>query len=260
MTLSTLESWKFWSDILAVGLALATAAAGVLALYFGVRVSAMKDAEANRFRDESRVAIAAADARAAEAREKAATAEQGTAKAVADAAEANRLAESFRLDIAQANERAASANETAERERLARLQLEARLAPRALTPTQQQSIGSALKKFGVLTVQVFTCSDVAEVGQIGSAVTSSMGAAGWRVAVAKVMGGNFTVTGIALALAKDAPSSTRKAAEALVAELQRDDVSSAIVKESIDDIQKAIAATFGSTVEHPDLFVLIGNK
>src|SRR4051812_24310686 len=105
MTLARLETFKFVADIAAVTLAVLTAAAGVFALYFSSRVSAVKDAELLLFQNESNIKVSAAEARSAEANTK--------------AAEANRIAESFRLDIAKANERAAEANAVAERERLA---------------------------------------------------------------------------------------------------------------------------------------------
>lgn len=70
MTLSAIESAKFWADITAVTLAVLTAAAGVFAWYFSSRLAAAKDAELSRFQAESRVAILSAEARAAEANEK----------------------------------------------------------------------------------------------------------------------------------------------------------------------------------------------
>jgi hypothetical protein len=62
-----------------------------------------------------------------------------SAKAASDSASAK--AECFRLDIAKANERAAEANE---QEHLARVQLEARIAPRGLPAEEQADITSEL--------------------------------------------------------------------------------------------------------------------
>jgi chromosome segregation ATPase len=111
---------------------------------------------------EAEAEIAKAHAESRDAVARVSVAEAKVAEAQRGAAEASAKAESFRLDIARANERAAQANETAERERLARLQLEAQLAPRVLTTEQQQTIAAALRPLGRFSVQVFWYADTTE--------------------------------------------------------------------------------------------------
>src|SRR2546428_2288570 len=56
-------------------------------------------------------------------------------------------AEIARKDIAEAHARAAEANQKAEEEKLARVKIEEKLAPRHLSAEQQRRIVSALKPF-----------------------------------------------------------------------------------------------------------------
>ena len=88
MSLRFLEWASYLTGVFAVGLTAAAAVAGVLTWYFSSKLANMKDAAFDRFKEESKVAVAEATARAAEA------------------------------------------NRTAEEEKLARVKLETRLAPR----------------------------------------------------------------------------------------------------------------------------------
>lgn len=256
MTLSSLEFWKSFFEIGAVVLLFATALAGALVWYFTARVSRAKDAESALFRQESIAAISAAEARSAEAHEKAATAEHGTAKALVDAAEANRVAESFRLDIAKANERAAQANEIAEKERLARLQLEAKLAPRRLSPKQQGSIAAVLK--GAFVAQIFIYADTTEVQQIGDEIASALSSAGWSIGFGKATGG-IMVTGVAIAIGRDASAPLKAAAARLVVELERNGISASLLDKPMEDIPGP-GMIFGSQVPNPQIRIMIGSK
>lgn len=120
---------------------------------------AKKDAaDANRLAGEANDRAGKAQERAAaleksaeEARKETQALRLTVADANARAEEAKTIAEGFRLDIAKANERAAHAvseaarfNEIAERERLARVKLEAQLAPRRLTEEQRSKLRAEL--------------------------------------------------------------------------------------------------------------------
>ncbi|MBG1233991.1 hypothetical protein [Aestuariivirga litoralis] len=67
-------------------------------------------------------------------------------------------------DIAEANERAAQANLVAENEKLARLKLEAQLAPRSIVQAQQEELSAKLSSFKsqVVTLQVSPATSEAE--------------------------------------------------------------------------------------------------
>jgi hypothetical protein len=95
------------------------------------------------------------------------------AQATRDAEVARRDAESFQLDIARANEHAAEANKKAEEERLARLKIEERLAPRRMSAQQTTTLVRDLKPLNGHRVTIFFISGDLEaatfVDQLGSA-------------------------------------------------------------------------------------------
>ena len=132
MNLSFLEIAAFWSNIAVVVGGLLAAAGAVFALYYNSRLEAIKDAELGKFQTESRVAIASAEARAAEANEKA-------AGATATAAHADERAGKREIEAAQQRERAANAQRDL-------LVLQERTKPRRLSATEQSALTSALKQ------------------------------------------------------------------------------------------------------------------
>src|SRR5882762_2929192 len=58
----------------------------------------------------------------------------------AEIARLNKDAEALKLDVAKANERSSEANRIAEQEKLARLKIEERLAPRSLSKEQSDKL------------------------------------------------------------------------------------------------------------------------
>ena len=80
------------------------------------------------------------------------------AETIAQELEISRLkkdAEGFSLDIARANERSSEANRIAEQERLARLKIEERLAPRRINADQRARLVTGLKPLSGKTVSLF---------------------------------------------------------------------------------------------------------
>ena len=236
------------------------------------RISGIKEADANLEQQRMGKELAAAVARGKEADARIAEAQRGVAEANTRAtkaqeslalaeqhsAEANAKAEGFRLDIAKANERAASANETAERERLARLQLEARLAPRVLTPDQQRLIAANLRLLGSFAAQMFWYSDITEVTRISDNIGSTLVAAGWTTAGAHAQGG-VIVSGIVVAVGRNATANLRTAADRLVSELVRNGVPATFTPTPLEDIP-APGMSFGNTVPNPQIRIMIGTK
>lgn len=94
----------------------------------------------------------------------------------------------FQLEISQSNERsaeanekAAEANETAERERLARIELQEKVAWRTLDKKQWQALISSLSVFaGQLGECSFLSSDM-EAFSFSSEIATALRAAKWRV-------------------------------------------------------------------------------
>ncbi len=107
-----------------------------------------------------------------------AKANQGAAEALKQAARAEENLGNARKDAALANERAAEANKIAEGERLARLKIEQRLAPRKLNDDQQKRIEAKVKPFAN-TAYELAVNPVPEAVDLLSTIDTVLRAAGW---------------------------------------------------------------------------------
>lgn len=87
----------------------------------------------------------------------------------------------LRKDTADANARAAEANQKAEQERLARIQLEAKIADRVLTPDQQSHIASDLKAASLegQHATIVWYSESFEAAKFASQIEGAVKSAGW---------------------------------------------------------------------------------
>jgi hypothetical protein len=148
-------------------------------------------------------------ARIAEAKTLAARAEEGTARALADAAQASAKAEGFRLDIAKANA-------TAEHERLARLQLEARLADRVITADQRTRLRAAFSPLKGETVEVGVFGDSVEIANVWNAIRECLASAGVLLQSFSPLGGGAGIRGILVGVGPNASPATKTAATSLV--------------------------------------------
>lgn len=164
--------------------------------------------------------LAEANARASEANARAKEAEAKVASADAASKDAVAKVASAEARIAEANRAAAEANVIAERERLARLQLEARLADRDLTPTQQNRIILALSKFPHTNIDAVFWGDTFEIKQIGGSILECLRRAGWTVNAESALGGGGTVRGILVGVKPNSDSQTVEAANQLISQLQ----------------------------------------
>lgn len=130
-------------------------------------LDAAKEHEARTERDRVRTDLA-------KAQESLGLAEQHSA-------EADAKAEGFRLDIAKANERAAEANRIAEQERLARRQLERRLADRILLPQQVQAFSASLSFAKGVGVDIGVLGQILEIANFTKQIADALRAAGIAV-------------------------------------------------------------------------------
>jgi hypothetical protein len=226
--------WNKWYLILGAGTVIVTALAGGTAAYFQyvavvkARLLADAEAELGRLREKDKdLQIADARARAGNAEAHLAEANERTALARREAAEASAKAEGFRLDIANANERAAGANRIAESERLARVQLEIRLAPRTLTAEQHGQLVAMLSPFAKTAVAVIRFGDTQEVQNIGSSVANCLRKAGWTVNLSTALGGGGNVTGMLIGVRANSDQKTQRAAVALISGLTSIGISAA---------------------------------
>ncbi len=112
-------------------------------------------------------------------------------------------AEKAKSEIAKAQAQAAQANEKAESERLARVQLEARLADRKLTKEQQERLVSLLEPFRDTEVDVVVLGDTSEIRLIGMTLLECLNKAGWKVYQGYGSGGGVVVKGILVGVRSD---------------------------------------------------------
>jgi hypothetical protein len=160
---------------------------------------------------ESKIADSDARVKSAEAQVASSMARSGEAVAQVKTADAR---------IAEAQRDAARANETAERERLARVQLEARLADRTLSPQQQTTLTATLAPFRGVSIDAVTFGDTTEIGRIAGILIGAFQRAGWVVHTAQAGGGERTVTGILIGTRPGSDANIARAANVLVSTLQ----------------------------------------
>lgn len=169
--------------------------------------------EANARAMASEALVASSDAASKAAVAKVAEAQQA-------AAEASAKAEGFRRDIALANERAAAANATAERERLARLQLEARLADRVVTEAQTSRLVAAFAPLKGHTVEVGIFGDNPDISRVANTILECLKRAGAEFRFFSPLGGASGVRGVIIGIKADASPSVKGVAGSFVATLK----------------------------------------
>ena len=192
------------------------------------RVADKQVAELNKQAEEARL-------EAEQARKEASTFGREIANANARAADANKKAASAESHLAETQKRAAKAedqaalaqaeaakfNETAEREKLARIQLEAKLLPRSLTPQQFKDLVTKLKPYSGERVDLLVYGETAEIVNITNVIGSAARSAGWRVKAWSTISPGAAVTGILVSRRAEAPSiPVDRATDALVSALR----------------------------------------
>jgi hypothetical protein len=114
----------------------------------------------------------------------------------------NKDAEGFRLDVAKANERAAEANRLAEQEKLARLKIEERLAPRSLNKEQSDKLTAAVRKFTGQKIEIAEYGLSREASSLSKQIQAALAAAKWDTSVVAIMSGVEIEPGIHILIAQ----------------------------------------------------------
>lgn len=192
---SLLESAAYWTGIAAVAFTAAAAVAGSLSWYFSYKLSDRKDAEFRAFRESSKVAVASANEKAA-----------------------------------QANERAAEANRIAEEEKLARVKLETRLAPRSLKGLSQDAVVNAIKEFAPQTFDILWYPDDPESENLANDIYAAFQRSGWVIERSNSFLGFRVILGVIIEFSPSKAGDFGPACSAL---------ESALKKEGIDATSKA---------------------
>lgn len=120
----------------------------------------------------------------------------------AEIARLNESSEVLKLDVAKANERAAEANRSAEQEKLARLKIEERLAPRLLSKEQSDKLTAAIGKFPGQKIEIMEYSLSREASSLSKQIQAALGAAKWDTKVIGMMGGAELEPGIHILIAQ----------------------------------------------------------
>jgi hypothetical protein len=127
--------------------------------------------------------------------------------------------------IAELNKAAAVANEKAEQERLARVKIEQKMAPRHLSPAQQKRLSESLKRYAGQKLNVFVYATSLEAVTFGNELIAALGpqGAGWILSVSRGQEGvGRAVPGMLVELRPYAMDPDPAVARALVAALSHE--------------------------------------
>ena len=149
---------------------------------------------------------------------RATAAEERAAKLEKEAAQLGKDAEVARAQIAEAQARAAEANQKAEEERLARVKIEERLAPRSATPEQVAGIVTALAKFSGTPIAVWQAGEAPEIGGVALTTFAALQGAHWDANL-WVWTGIGSFVGMTVVVQPDSDARIIEAADALAAAL-----------------------------------------
>lgn len=127
------------------------------------------------------------------------------------------------VKAAEANARAAEANKIAEGERLARVKIEEKLAPRSITQKQIDGLSKRLKPYSGIAIDILQIGESPEITNFRSLIENPLRAAGLNIFSSTAVGsGSFT--GLSVGVLIDANDSDKAAASALLSALNAEGV------------------------------------
>ena len=235
-TAAWIHTLWFWAY---VGLLLLTAVATVLLWRAG-----------NKYQDAIK---GDAEARIEEAKTEAAKANEGLAKANADIAR-------LTADSARLNLEVAKAQKETEQERIARLKIEEKVAPRRITKEQQETIAGKLKSFAGQRINVLIYRGDVEAWFIADQIKLALGGvagAGWIVHSATVTEFNRAISGMMVETTLKADAKGVAAAKALVSVLSAEKL---VVSGPSPALETLKAGAFGILDSEAAIQLVVGNK
>jgi hypothetical protein len=142
-----------------------------------------------------------------------------------EAAAAEIALQTFKLDtqekISSADARAAEATKAAEAEKLERLKLEAKLAPRSLTQKEQEAISASLTQFKDTSLDVFIYGGgSADALPLAGMISSALTKAGWNVRIWNTISPGRWVRGVLVQTREGSDQSIEARAVALILSLR----------------------------------------
>jgi hypothetical protein len=157
-------------------------------------------------------AIIMANVREEFANERISTNEVETQHAIARGEEA-------KAEAAQANARAAEANKIAEEERLARIKIEERLAPRNLSDEQRDTVSKKISKYPNVLIDILQLGDSGELQHMRLLLSATFKQANWRTHE-WIVPGSDPIIGLAIGVSDTATEIEKNAAHDLLIALK----------------------------------------
>jgi len=145
--------------------------------------------------------------------------------------------------IAEANARASEANKKAEQERLKRVQLEARISGRQITPQGQVDIGKSLLLFSGQRIDM-VCENEPEEIVLMNQIITIMKSANWDFNVSTALESGPPASGVLVETIPSIDDKSAKAADALAAALR---AAPMMVPEQKLDVSGPLEATRGNS-------------
>jgi hypothetical protein len=162
---------------------------------------------------------------AGQARSDAGTAAERAGKAEERAGLANERASNNEKEAARLRREAARLSKLAEEERLGRVKIEEKLAPRHLTAEQQHNITTKLQRFAGQRINVFVYAGDAEITGIANEIINALGpsgGAGWILNISSGNEASRAVPGILVEVRPEADVSSLAAASFLATALRNE--------------------------------------
>lgn len=193
------------------------------ALVIGVIATALVVWMGNAKEEYLRRDLAATNARAEEAKADASQSLAAAKQAESNLASANARAEEAKAESAEANARAAEANRIAEGERLARVKIEEKLAPRSITQKQIDGLSKRLKPYFGISIDILQIGESPEITHFRSLIENPLRAAGLSLFSSTAVGSGSFV-GLSVGVLVDASESDKIAASALLSALNAEGI------------------------------------
>jgi hypothetical protein len=140
-----------------------------------------------------------------------------------------------------AEQRAAEANEKAEEERLARVKIEEKLAPRFLNQAQIDVLNVKLKQYAGTSISIITFPGTPDIVPLSNQIVSLLHNATWIVSLANCISGTLNVPGVVVATMSEANIAVAKS---LVEGLNSAGIATVLVA-SMPDITPMPGVTIG---------------
>jgi hypothetical protein len=181
-------------------------------------------------------------------------------QAEANLAGANARAEEAKAASAEANARAAEANKIAEGERLARVKIEEKLAPRSITREQIVGLSKRLKPYAGISIDILQIGESPEITHFRSLIEIPLRAAGLRPLSSTAVGSGSFI-GLSVGVLVDANDSEKAVATALLSAFNAEGITAenaGVVKR--EDWPGFVMAPKGEVTNKAPIRIYVGSK